>query len=418
MRVLIAGFDLFGSVGGGQTFYRSVIQRNPHIEFHYLREREGADAAPPANARPVAFREAYAPEQFAGYCEPGAPTWARDAVARANNIAYAVAGGRYDVVDVPDYEQFGAFIRPALRRHGVRADRVALSMHGVISTTLSLNWWADGSEYLSLRRLEHLQYAAADVRYFISEMYRDEWRALCPLPSHYLDPMWFFAPPPPQPYRPSDGPPALQFVGRTEKRKGPHLFVQMLWWLPAGLAGPASVIGPESFGGPGEGSLKFIRPFARARGVDVRFVECMAPEQLAGVFASKSVTVVPSIYDTLNLVALESLFSGCPTVVGSGAGVCRYLGERFPEVPFVTFDVADFFGSLPRVEELLRDYDGRRAELAEGLRRADRAPRGPGLEAAYRAPAEADPAARAETEEWYGRLTSFARPPHAAARAA
>ena len=30
MKVLIADFDLFAKVGGGQTFYRSIILKNPY----------------------------------------------------------------------------------------------------------------------------------------------------------------------------------------------------------------------------------------------------------------------------------------------------------------------------------------------------------------------------------------------------
>ena len=59
MRVFIADFDLFHITGGGQTYYRGVMKAFPGIDFHYL-ARDEADTAPrPANAHPIAYREAY-----------------------------------------------------------------------------------------------------------------------------------------------------------------------------------------------------------------------------------------------------------------------------------------------------------------------------------------------------------------------
>src|SRR4051812_45338256 len=34
-NVLILDFDFFTAVGGGQTFYRRVVERNPNFVFHY-----------------------------------------------------------------------------------------------------------------------------------------------------------------------------------------------------------------------------------------------------------------------------------------------------------------------------------------------------------------------------------------------
>ena len=38
MEVLLTSFDLFKDVGGGQTFYRNLILRNPEVQFTYLRD--------------------------------------------------------------------------------------------------------------------------------------------------------------------------------------------------------------------------------------------------------------------------------------------------------------------------------------------------------------------------------------------
>lgn len=408
MRVLIAGFDLFAAVGGGQTYYRGVIARHPGIDFYYLRVDEPADAPRPPNAHPLPYREVYAWDDLAGHAEPGAPRVALTDYLLAGNIAAAAAGRAFDVIDTPDYYRAGAFLPAALRRHGVSYDRLALSMHGAISTTNALNWGADGTVPRALADLERVQYAAADVRYFISPAYRDEWRAASDRPAHLLDPMWAFSPGPRLPYADTGAAPSLYFVGRTERRKGPHYFVQMLWWLPPGSYRDAAIVGPDSFDADGRGSSGVLKEMIANRrlGDAVRVAPAMTAADLAGVFATPAVVFAPSQYDTLNLVALESLFAGCPTVIGSGAGAARYLRERFPAVPFVEFDVRRFYANLPLVEDLLSGYTSHRDALDRAVRAADLSPVGPGLATIYDARPAADPAARARCDEWDRTLTA------------
>ncbi len=392
MRVLIAGFDLFRSVGGGQTFYRGIIEANPQIEFAYLRDREPENAARPANAKPLAYRAHYGNHSLAGFAEPDSPNWAIHDFLSANNIARAASGQKFDVVDTPDYDRQGMFLRPALERHGGTVGKVFLSMHGGISTTVALNWGGSGKKLKHLETLERLQYGAADGRYFISPWYRDEWAGYSPLASHYLDPMTFFRPPPPPKYRPLPGPPSLLFVGRTEKRKGPQLFVQMAWWLPHESYRDALIVGPDVRDDHGKSSTEHLREMAQLRklGYRVRFESTKTHAELAELYASNVLTVTPSQYDTLNLVALESLFAGCPTVIGNGAGACQYLRERFPGLPFVELDLKRFYGGIPSVEDALTNYEARRRELSEYLAKADFAPNSPPLRDIYATPVSRD----------------------------
>ena len=411
MRVLIAGFDLFQSVGGGQTFYRGAIEKNPDIEFYYLRDQESESAIRPPNAHAVPYELVYTPASIAGFSEPDVPGWLIHDFLATNNIARAVAGMSFDVVDTPDYERYGHMLPGALARHGASTDKVVLSMHGAISTTLALNWGGTVSPMTYLVELERLQYSTVDNRYFISPWYRNEWKGYSPLPTHDLDPMWIFSPPPRKPYRPNPAPPTLLFVGRTEKRKGPHLFIQMAWWLPPNSFKEAVVIGPSVTDPHGKSSNAYIRELAKMRNISdrVRIETTKSHAELGELYATKTVMVTPSTYDTLNLVALEAVFAGCPTVIGTGAGVCQYLRERFPEFPFVQCDLGQFYAQLPKVESLLSDYDYRRSELEAALDKADLAPRTPPLSNIYRASPAFDHAARAEVERYEQRLGASLR---------
>jgi glycosyltransferase involved in cell wall biosynthesis len=237
-------------------------------------------------------------------------------------------------------------------------------------------------------------------------MYRDEWRAVDPVHAPVLDPLWFFDVPPLQPYQDRVGPPDLNFVGRCEKRKGPDIFVQLAWWLPRSSYRAANLIGPQNYDRDGTSSDVHLRQMIQNRrltGVDL--VRCMTPAELDQVYATKSVTVVPSVYDTLNLVALESLLSGCPTAIGSGAGVCRYLREQYPALPFEEIDVVNWYESFPRLEVVLRNYEDYRRRLHNAIAEQDLRPRGQRLIDAYQTPPAYDRVLRARVSEWYRRLS-------------
>jgi hypothetical protein len=196
----------------------------------------------------------------------------------------------------------------------------------------------------------------------------------------------------------------LNFIGRTEKCKGAHLFLQLAWWVPRALYRQAAVIGPDIIFENGDSTSNLLRGMDKVRRNDVQFHRCMTPSELSALFASKSITVLPSLYDTLNLAALESLLSGCPAMISSGAGVCRYLRTRFPEIPFETFDINNQYVNVPRLEEMLRDYSRHRAHLEAQLSKSDFRPQGINLEEAYSTPPTFDLAARVQLEQWYEQM--------------
>jgi glycosyltransferase involved in cell wall biosynthesis len=220
--------------------------------------------------------------------------------------------------------------------------------------------------------------------------------------------MWFFPLPEARPYTDSPEAPSLNFIGRTEKRKGPHLFLQIAWWLPDDSYSAANIIGPENIDHKGVASSEYLRAIAQPRVSKVRFHRCMTPSEMAALYATKSVSVLPSQYDTLNLTALESLFAGCPTAIGDGAGVCRYLNERFPEIPYVTIPIRNWYTCVPKIEAILGNYKEYREDLQAAVASADVAPRGPGVEQVYTAPQSFAAGSRVQLEHYYEELLQAA----------
>jgi len=404
MKVLIAETDLFQEMGGGQTVYRRLIAAHPEIEFFYLGVQERAETARPANAHLVRYVHPYRMSFALRPPDTHPPPWAYVNFVEAGNIAASVAGLEFDVVESADFRSFGAMLRPALAWHGVRVGRTALAMHGRASNSLLVDWSGPEGRHPTLDYQERLQYRAADTRYGISPAYLDEWRKLEGLDSQQISPLRVVDPPRPGMPPRSAEPPDLHFIGRTEKLKGPDLFLELLWWLPRRLYGTASVIGPESFSLQSGQSGPHLQRMLSHRPVDVTLRPAMTPDELRRLFAGRSVTFLPSRLDTLNLIALESLFAGCPTVVGSGAGVCRFLKESLPEIPYTRLDLGNVYGCLPEIRRLLADYDAYRQRLVAAVERCRPAIDGPTLAEVYASPPASDPAVRSQMDVWYGQL--------------
>ncbi len=365
MRVLLVASDLYRISGGGQTVYKKLIESSPEIDFFYFRENETEGARRPTNASglplaPLSDLPVLSPPPSVGYV--------REAFREADRIARSVAGQIFDIVDVPDFVAFGAALEAAFANHGVKMGRLVLAMHGNISNSVELNWGSPGNRVLEQRCLERAQFSAADGVYAISPRYMREWQAIVEKDVHYIDPAHFAAAQvpidawkPPQRSRPS-----LYCAGRSERRKGNDLFVELVRWLDPSTFDVAAHIGDQDVSSA-PGSAHRLADVAEARGIRVEHRPALDREGLLELFASSSILVLPVRYDSLNLVALDALFSGCPVAVSSKAGVCDYLDQTHPNLPYIKIDLDNFYASVPRIRDLVENYDSHRRLLHERL---------------------------------------------------
>lgn len=408
MKILIADFDLYSQMGGGQTFYRRLMQTHPNHHYFYFNDQEATNTKRPNNVTAISYQQPYIVADFNRYFDITPPRWVYRSFVIASNMAASVANQDFDIVEVPDYQQWGIFMSAALKEYNVTFKKVVLSMHGKISTTLFLDWFSHGEVYIPLDLEEKMQYKTVDIRYGISKSYIDEWKTLTGIEANYFNPLHFMELPEPQPYHPVDTPPNLNFIGRTERRKGPDLFVDLAWWLPRESYNQANIIGPNSVDNvENSSSLDHLKKIINNRVKDVNLLPAKSREELKQVFATKSLTLVPSRYDTLNLVALESIFSGCPTAIGDGAGVCRFLAESFPTIPFIKINTQNIRHSLSELLAVLENYDSYRQQLQEKLQTCKIEIKDPSLDDIYDSPAAFDPEVREELNHWYHQLRNY-----------
>jgi glycosyltransferase involved in cell wall biosynthesis len=410
MNVLLLEYDLYQSVGGGQTVYKRLIASHPGITFFYLGRKEAAGSERPSNARLVPFKEAYQVQDLTGeFTDLDLPMWAYADFLEASNIAASVAELTLDVADCPDYRTCGYLLGPALVRHGQKACRVALALHGNLSETQKVNWGPAATVDLSADQREQWQYGVADIRYGLSRDYLDHWQAVDGRAGSYLSPLRFLAPPKPGPWRRNRDGVSLNFIGRAEGCKGPDLFVELLTWLPRESYRLARLIGPGAVDANKVSSRDHLRRMAETRGLQVEQHGCMTAPEMAAVYAESGITVLPSRLDTLNLIAVESLHAGCPVAVSTKAGVCRFLRETYPGVPFTVLDVDRLYAAAPVLGRLVADYDRQRELLAVALSRLAPVVDGPTLAEIYEGGEGHDAFLRHRAFELYDRLAAFYR---------
>ncbi|MFN3151595.1 glycosyltransferase [Bremerella sp.] len=368
LKILLSTSDLYGTVGGGQTFYRRLIEANPEHQFWYFCVNEKARAARPANAQVVRF-DASVARQFIRDVDDR--VWMFDAFAQSYNLANSIKRMKFDVIDIPDYMHAGALLRPALADLGVACDRIALSMHGSVSPAIPYSWTnpeTREAERGVLESVEELQYRCVDTRYGISPAYLEHWKKQTGISGSFVDPLFCIGNPTPKVVASESSPPDLCFIGRFEKWKGPDTFIDLVWQLPRASYSRIRLVGVA----PGDlqiGKQQIVEMAAR-RGLDIEINDQPGRDEIWDCFNRRSVVVLPSRWDTLNLVALESLLSGCPTVISKAAGVSSYLSSHHPEIPFLEMDPDKPYQCIPELNSLLNDYDNARRELVDSLEKA------------------------------------------------
>lgn len=393
-RVLCVDLDCFSTIGGGQTAYLNLARKYPDYCFYYP-SRSGSTSPGFANIVPVPY-EIVADISDFGKLSQLHPKWhLYDLVdyVRAVNMARTFRGINFDVVDIPDYNSFGRFLRFAFEQEGVRADRFIQSLHGRVSDTYLHEWFKIGSKpnaYDNARqRAEDLALASLDGRYGLSEAYINSLRSVFPYNFTLIDPLLCVSIPniASLPNLSQDAPVRPVFIGRLERLKGADLFVQMLWDLGSTVARRGLIIGSEiNLGGISARARLF--EYLHTRGIEAECRDAMSHEELLHeVFYKASVIVLPSRLDSFNLIALEAVLHGCPVLLGRAAGASSWLGLKFPGISLRIYRENCWENGSDDLRDLLDGYHEYRLRTIEALQTNPPLPDLSGLVTAY----EVDP---------------------------
>jgi glycosyltransferase involved in cell wall biosynthesis len=367
-RVLIMDFDLYKSVGGGQSAYRRLVEQFPQNTYYYFLQGETPTQKRPANTRVIPFEYSYyanvgdLPAEMGHFYNDYLQCWQFAAAARKS-----LGTMEFDVIDTPDYVTRGLFARSAFESHGIRVGVVALALHGTITSALKDEWSlrpAPSRMMAEIRLREHLQYRAADVRYALSAAYAHEWEKYTNIQARPLDPLLMVGPMAPQ-QAPAGDPPDVMFIGRRERRKGPDLFVDIGWCLDPATYRELIMIGGDTSGNSGVSSSQVLPTLIANRKMNLPSIETLSHAELDDRFRGRSLVVLPSRYDQFNLVALEAWRLGCPAFVSNKAGAADWLLKRYPKLSNLVIDIDCSRSGAGAVRDALLDYDGTRNRVVD-----------------------------------------------------
>ena len=371
--VLIADIDVHTVVGGGQVLFRSVMARNPGIDFYYfskgpdLELEEGGRL--PLNVYPLPLIASSEVKSFLS----GSTTdvWGNYA-ALALQMAASCVGRSFDAVDIPSYLPTGGFLRDAFSLFGVTTERMVLSLQGWNSVGI-INQYGSAKLTSAIEgfiRVEQATIEAADSVFTVSEHHQSESQERIGRPVHVIDMHNVLEPPMvaaatgPLPQKPD-----LWFVGRLDRNKGPDLFVEIISRLPRHLYGDCFAAGPDLPLGDARTCADVLLDQAGRHGIWLHYEGELSPAVLRErAFNGKTIVIVPSRSDTFNLVALEAVTSGTPILLSEAAGASAFLKTAHPEVPILSMRAEDVEAAAARLTEFLTDYPRNALRFHEAVR--------------------------------------------------
>ncbi|MFN7424922.1 MAG: hypothetical protein ACK5T2_00600, partial [bacterium] len=264
-RVLLIATDILTAVGGGETVYRRIVNSHGNCQFTYFRLTESAGLPRPANATAVALPDV----KRLAVTDPLFSPSRRGALTQADRYARAVANCEFDIVEVPDYQAFGALLPAAFQKHGVSYGALVVAMHGSISRAVALGWNSPGNNTLDLEALETELFRTADAVYAISPRYVAEWVQRVPRRVTCFSPLSLIEPPALVEYRPTTKRPSLYCIGRMERRKGNDLFIELVRWIRPESYHSAQHIGDTNYSFDGLSSDSILYNVAANRCITV-----------------------------------------------------------------------------------------------------------------------------------------------------
>ncbi|MGU3404076.1 glycosyltransferase [Methylobacterium brachiatum] len=402
MRILVCAENIFSAIGGGQSFYADLMKAYPSKQFFYFAENPENEINVPSHVHAIRIGRSYRDLENR-LSTDGFFLGGYDLSRKKYDLLYfldlatSVIGHKFDIIDIPDYVAYGRAFPAALKALGIDFGKVAVSLHGTLTDGVTENW----ATVFSPEELEHMRdvedsfLREADICYAISPSYLAQREEQTGCKGRVLDftkliPFNIFkslrteaAKAASQRESPRhQPPPALAFIGRQEKWKGPDLFIDMAAGMPRDATSATLLIGPEThFGNVSSGDQ--LQKLARNRSLEFDH-RVYAREELWEMLAqSRLVAVFPSRRDTLNLAALETLLTGTPAVISTAAGICRFLDIAFPGLPFTRMDPDDLGNAKKITLDLLQNYERNRVDLVAYLNEHEALSTGESLDSIY-----------------------------------
>ena len=356
IKVLLLVDDLYEKVAdGGEVVYREIIKQSPDVDFYYFINNEHKEQKRPSNCFAIELLDCknvfilqplLLVDQHEKFVVNKLDKYMRSLCAYSHNLFF-------DIIEFPDYQRFGSYVPIILNKYHIFYKKIILAYHGSIAFTSGVNWFANTFLPKDTIRHEIDQYNTVDAVYGLKHGFIKKWPHMVERSLYTIDPLNFIFPHI-ENRKNVKSLPALYAVGRLERCKGNDLFIELLKSLNSLSYDNVIHLGSDlGIHGYPKTASEHLSDLASCRDIDYHYQPSVARHVLQDLYNNNIIVFALSRYDSFNLVTLEALFSGCPVVISSDCGICSYLDNCHPELPYIKFDLDDFYGSVVKVQYLI-----------------------------------------------------------------
>jgi glycosyltransferase involved in cell wall biosynthesis len=367
LKVLLIIEDLYADIGGGQTVYQNFVRNNPQIDFFYFDSGKKKKSSP-KNAFsiklgpwPTIDIPSLQKNSLTGHIDTDLLNHpiTYGAIAKSWRYSLALKNLEFDLIEIPEFQVLGPLIREFLAINNVKYRKLTLFLHGSISSSYkaSKDMHYSEIEIKVLEILEKYTLDAADAIFYISPSYFKEMnlpntRTFFISPFACIEKRKIDRMTPRKPKELS----ALNFIGRFEERKGAK-FTILLAPMTRNVFDSVRIIGPDA---KDDFVFEPLTEMSRNRGVETRLIDTSKVNRPWTYIKNNDLVLIPSIFDSFNLVALESIQRGYLTGISSGCGANSYLRDAYPEIFFLDLHLTNLEGFASELVKTQTDLETNR----------------------------------------------------------
>jgi len=125
------------------------------------------------------------------------------------------------------------------------------------------------------------------------------------------------------------------------------------------------ITGDDDYSNPSYTAKSYLENLAKLNSLNIEFNIPKSQFDLNKIYTSNTILLLPVRYDSFNLVAMDAIFSGCPTILSDQAGICDFLDSDYSGISYMKFSTINEAKS--QVEYLLLNFNDYRKKIFESL---------------------------------------------------
>jgi glycosyltransferase involved in cell wall biosynthesis len=336
VNVLLCISNPYEGVGGGEIFYRNLIEKTPEINFYYLSKYKSPTNLP-KNLTAIQLKSAPKIKSLSKIMDTNGlakkirisqlnPT-ELGALYTSLQIAKSISQVQVDHIHVPEYLILDQFLTPALEAYEIKKIPISLFLHGSLSKTQSLILNPNRDKCLQLKESERRQRKAADKLIALEGSNIAHIDAESINRVEFLKPIFFvnksdrkqevFGE-----HKQNDEN-SVALVGRIEGTKGHRNFIHA-YGMSKFSSMPLKIYYPEN----NQTEFRSLVEFASKRNVMLEGKSIKISQNFWEMVGLDEVIAIPSLFDSFNLMSFEALIRGNKILISKEAGAYKYFKSK------------------------------------------------------------------------------------------